>query len=110
MGNPFAATVASLPESGGKSTLQAGNGFSHAGVPKGHIVKRQQRAFKIRGLTWIVERTFAWLGRKTSIQQGPRVSGANVRDSFHAQSACTEAFKKDPHSTFTASWGSAFPQ
>lgn len=27
------------------------------------IVKRQQRAFKITGLTWIVERTFAWLGR-----------------------------------------------
>ncbi len=27
------------------------------------IVKRRQRAFKIRGLTWIVERIFAWLGR-----------------------------------------------
>jgi putative transposase len=27
------------------------------------IVKRRQRAFKITGLTWIVERTFAWLGR-----------------------------------------------
>ena len=27
------------------------------------IFKRQQRAFKITGLTWIVERTFAWLGR-----------------------------------------------
>jgi putative transposase len=27
------------------------------------IAKRRQRAFKIRGLTWIVERTFAWLGR-----------------------------------------------
>jgi putative transposase len=27
------------------------------------IVKRQQRAFKIAGLTWIVERSFAWLGR-----------------------------------------------
>jgi transposase len=25
------------------------------------IVKRGQRAFKITGLTWIVERTFAWL-------------------------------------------------
>lgn len=28
-----------------------------------HIVKRRERAFKITGLTWIVERTFAWLGR-----------------------------------------------
>jgi putative transposase len=27
------------------------------------IVKRKQRAFKVTGLTWIVERTFAWLGR-----------------------------------------------
>ena len=27
------------------------------------IVKRDQRAFKITGLTWIVERSFAWLGR-----------------------------------------------
>jgi putative transposase len=27
------------------------------------IVKRKQRAFKVTGLTWIVERSFAWLGR-----------------------------------------------
>jgi putative transposase len=27
------------------------------------ITKRRRRAFKITGLTWIVERTFAWLGR-----------------------------------------------
>ena len=27
------------------------------------IVKRRQRAFKVAGLTWIVERSFAWLGR-----------------------------------------------
>jgi transposase len=27
------------------------------------IVKRGQRAFKITGLTWIVERSFAWIGR-----------------------------------------------
>ena len=27
------------------------------------ITKRGQRAFKIKGLTWIVERRFAWLGR-----------------------------------------------
>jgi transposase len=27
------------------------------------IMKRGQRAFKITGLTWIVERSFAWLGR-----------------------------------------------
>jgi hypothetical protein len=28
-----------------------------------HITKRRQRAFKVVGLTWIVERTFASLGR-----------------------------------------------
>jgi putative transposase len=27
------------------------------------ILKRKQRAFKVAGLTWIVERSFAWLGR-----------------------------------------------
>lgn len=27
------------------------------------IVKRSERAFKIVGLNWIVERTFGWLGR-----------------------------------------------
>jgi transposase len=41
------------------------------------IVKRRQRAFKIRGLTWIVERSFAWLGRNRRLS---RVSGANLRD------------------------------
>jgi hypothetical protein len=25
------------------------------------VVKRKQRAFKITGLTWVVERSFAWL-------------------------------------------------
>lgn len=27
------------------------------------IVKRREQAFRIAGLNWIVERTFAWLGR-----------------------------------------------
>lgn len=27
------------------------------------ITPRGQRAFRIKGLTWIVERSFAWLGR-----------------------------------------------
>ena len=33
------------------------------------IVKRRQRAFKIAGLTWIVERTFAWLGRNRRLSK-----------------------------------------
>jgi putative transposase len=27
------------------------------------IVKRRKRSFEVVGLTWIVERTFAWIGR-----------------------------------------------
>ena len=33
------------------------------------IVKRRQRAFKITGLTWIVERSFAWLGRNRRLSR-----------------------------------------
>jgi len=33
------------------------------------IEKRRQRAFKITGLTWIVERSFAWLGRNRRLSK-----------------------------------------
>ena len=33
------------------------------------IVKRQDRAFRITGLTWIVERSFAWLGRNRRLSK-----------------------------------------
>jgi putative transposase len=33
------------------------------------IVKRRERAFKITGLTWFVERTFAWLGRNRRLSK-----------------------------------------
>jgi putative transposase len=33
------------------------------------IVKRKQRAFQITGLTWIVERSFAWLGRNRRLSK-----------------------------------------
>jgi transposase len=33
------------------------------------IVKRRQRAFKNTGLTWIVERSFAWLGRNRRLSK-----------------------------------------
>jgi putative transposase len=33
------------------------------------IVKRGRRAFKITGLTWIVERSFAWLGRNRRLSK-----------------------------------------
>jgi len=36
-------------------------------------VKRRQRAFQITGLTWIVERTFAWLGRNRRLSKDYRI-------------------------------------
>ena len=33
------------------------------------IAQRRQRAFKVVGLTWIVERTFAWLGRNRRLSK-----------------------------------------
>jgi putative transposase len=33
------------------------------------IVRRRERAFKITGLTWIVERSFAWLGRNRRLSK-----------------------------------------
>ena len=33
------------------------------------ITKRGQRAFKITGLTWIVERSLAWLGRNRRLSK-----------------------------------------
>jgi transposase len=33
------------------------------------IVRRRQRAFKIAGLTWIVERSFAWLCRNRRLSK-----------------------------------------
>lgn len=34
------------------------------------IVKRRERAFNITGLPWIVEWTFAWLGRNCRFSKG----------------------------------------
>jgi putative transposase len=49
-------------DAGHKSRKLARELFREAGW-KLQITTRAQRAFKITGLTWIVERTFAWLGR-----------------------------------------------
>jgi len=40
-------------------------GFSPPRISSG----RRQRAFKISGLTWIVERSFAWLGRNRRLSR-----------------------------------------
>ena len=51
-----------IADAGHESRRLARLVFEYAGWSL-QIVKRRQRAFRIAGLTWIVERTFAWLGR-----------------------------------------------
>src|SRR4051794_882407 len=51
-----------IADAGHESRKLARQLMTHEGW-KLQIVKRKQRAFKVIGLTWIVERTFAWLGR-----------------------------------------------
>ena len=46
------------------------------------IVRRRQRAFKITGLTWIVERSFAWLCRNRRLSKGLRVRRAESRNAY----------------------------
>ena len=41
--------------------------------------QRRQRAFKIIGLRWLVERSFAWLGRNRLFEQGLRVLRQNSK-------------------------------
>jgi transposase len=42
-----------------------------------HITKRRQRAFKVVGLTWIVEGTFAWLARNRRLSKDYELKGPN---------------------------------
>ena len=42
-----------------------------------HITKRRQPAFKVVGLTWIVERTFAWLARNRRLSKDYELKGPN---------------------------------
>jgi hypothetical protein len=44
------------------------------------IVKRGQRAFKITGLTWIVERSFVWLGRNRRMSKDYEYQGSDFRN------------------------------
>src|SRR4029450_9337543 len=50
------------------------------------IGKRKQRAFKVPGLTGIVERTFAWLGRNRRFSKDYEYLCADLRD--HDRHCC----------------------
>jgi transposase len=58
----FADLKTIIADAGHESRTLAHHMKRHDGY-KLQIVKRRQRAFKITGLTWIVERSIAWLGR-----------------------------------------------
>jgi transposase len=58
-----------IADAGHESRKLAGELMRQEGW-KLHIVKHQQHAFKIAGLTWIVERSFAWLGRNRRLSKG----------------------------------------
>ena len=57
-----------IADAGHQSRKLARRMLRHDGW-KLQIVKRRQRAFKITGLTWIVERSFAWLGRNRRLSK-----------------------------------------
>ena len=57
-----------IADAGHESRKLARELLRHEGW-KLQIVKRRQRAFKITGLTWIVERSFAWLGRNRRLSK-----------------------------------------
>ena len=57
-----------IADAGHESRKLARELLRHEGW-KLQIVKRRQRAFQITGLTWIVERSFAWLGRNRRLSK-----------------------------------------
>jgi hypothetical protein len=72
-------------------------------VATAHHQTRRQRAFKVVSLTWIVERTFAWLSQKSSLEQRLRVEGPNFGSLHrpgghppHAQTARLRPFGAAP--------------
>jgi len=79
-------------DAGHQSRKLAGALIREAGW-KLQITKRGQRVFQVTGLTWIVERTFAWLGRNRRfskdyeyrVQTSETLLG-NCRNPSHAQS------------------------
>jgi transposase len=42
------------------------------------IVKRRKQAFEVVGLTWIVERTFAWIGMSKDYEHRVQTSGTLI--------------------------------
>ena len=58
---PLWPTIRTVIADGGHESRKLARQLLHDGW-RLQITKRKQRSFKVVGLTWIVERTFAWLG------------------------------------------------
>jgi putative transposase len=61
--SPLFPSITTVIADAGHESRKLARQLMHHDGWKLQIVKRKQRAFKVTGLTWIVERTFAWLGR-----------------------------------------------
>ena len=63
------ATIRTVIADGGHKSEKLAAEIKRSEGSKLVIVKRCECAFKITGLTWIVERTFAWLGRSRRLSK-----------------------------------------
>jgi putative transposase len=68
LGHLFPRIATVIADAGHESRNLARELMRHEGW-KLQIVKRKRRAFQITGLTWIVERSFAWLGRNRRLSK-----------------------------------------
>jgi len=58
------------------------------------IVKRKQRSFKVAGLTWIVERSFAWLGFNRRVSKDYECLCPDIRN---AAGYCCNSLDASPY-------------
>ena len=57
------------------------------------IVKRREQTFRIAGLNWIVERTFAWLGRHRRMSKDYEYR-VQTSETFIAIAACAQMIRR----------------
>ena len=57
------------------------------------IVKRQEQAFRIAGLNWIVERSFAWLGRNCRMAKDYEFH-VQTSETFITIAACAQMLRR----------------
>src|SRR4029077_10795502 len=68
-GSQWRPRIRTVIAAGGHQSRKLARALEHEQGWELRIVRRRQRAFKITGLTWIVERSFAWLGRNRRLNK-----------------------------------------